>query len=332
MAKYYFFSKRGDLSLSDPISFNEGVGASPVGGYGSPFPPEILAYIASNGALFYPFRGADAIQALLGEMVDAVLLTVAQTPADWLDGEYSGFRFHVYSADALGAFTYVLGPDAPPPPPPYTLVDFVQAVNADVLRINLTDAQAGADAKRIELGLSKGAYMSELIVKAEDSTLPALITFGFLMGDWPVAERLDALTAFVARQVNSPGYQATANPRLGGYEAMGLGLSDTAAFQAYGGGPDQDFVVRVYNFAFERAPTTAQVNHFRQQIDYFEALYLGAGVPADVALMRAQGAVFGQMFGYAAAEPGNDHHDAAKAYLQNAANGVALAGVSSMVE
>lgn len=52
------------------------------------------------------------------------------------------------------------------------------------------------------------------------------------------------------------------------------------------------------------------------------------GVPADVAALRAEGAVVGQMLGYAATEAGNDYADAAQEFLRDATDGIAYYGSS----
>jgi hypothetical protein len=69
------------------------------------------------------------------------------------------------------------------------------------------------------------------------------------------------------------------------------------------------------------------VTHFQNQLDYFEGLYLGAGITSSIAVARARGAVVGQMLGFASHETGNDYHDAAVAFLQDASNGTTNYGI-----
>src|SRR5690606_7661417 len=114
--------------------------------------------------------------------------------------------------------------------------------------------------------------------------------------------------AFVHNQVFSPNYQATSDPRLGGYEAIGLALAELSPVVSTANGKsDAEFVAQRYSSIFGRAASAAQTAHFVNQVDHFEALYIGAGIDAAASAGKARGAAFGQMLGYAAKETGNPY-------------------------
>jgi hypothetical protein len=156
-------------------------------------------------------------------------------------------------------------------------------------------------------GQTASAYIKALLAgEAKDSTIPSLVVYDAMLSRTPDAAGLDGLAAFVHSQVFSKGYQATANPRLGGYEAMGLALADLSpVITANSGQSESDFVRKSYATIFGHAATEAQVNHFVSQVDYFESLYIGVGIPDAAASVKARGAAYGQMLGFAAEEAGN---------------------------
>ena len=198
-----------------------------------------------------------------------------------------------------------------------------------VLRIEPTSEQANEDAAQLDAGQTFSAYVSSLIAQADDSTIPALIVPNFVTGLTPTSAHLDALAAFAQVQWNSYSAQGVGDPDLGPYEALGLGLSETAEFKAkFGAAQDTAFIVGAYLEAFGRAATGSQVAHFQGQLDFFENLYLSVGIADDVAAIRARGAAVGQMLGFAASEAENDYADAAVAFLTDAADGSASYGTS----
>jgi hypothetical protein len=203
--------------------------------------------------------------------------------------------------------------------PAAPLYDFAAAARGAILRGGSSDYLAFSDSKA---GTNVG-IVSALVAKAEDSTIPAVIAYQDILGRTPSSAQLDSLAGYVSSQINSTGYQSTANPRLGGYEAMGLGLSGTPEFAAkFGGGTEAAMVSAEYQHLFGRAASAAQVDHFVSQIDYFEGLYVGAGISEADAAIKARGAVIGQMLGHAAGEKA-DIHDAAAAWLGKLADGAA---------
>lgn len=156
-------------------------------------------------------------------------------------------------------------------------------------------------------GKTTAAYVTELLNgPAKDSTIPAIMAYSSMLGRAPDKAALDNLAKFVSEQVNSVGYQATSDPRLGGFEAMGLALADLAPSVASSSGKtDAAFASDTYQMIFGRTANAMQVSHFSSQIDYFEGLYTGVGINGASAAIKARGAVFGQMLGYAAKEDTN---------------------------
>lgn len=207
------------------------------------------------------------------------------------------------------------------------LLQSVQSAAVAILRTTLSTDQAQSDAGKLASGMTMGAYLAQLVEKAQDSTIPAVIVYDFVFGTTPDSAHLNALAPFVNTQIFSPGYQATNDPRLGGYEAMGLGLATTPQFSSlFSQGADSSFITSAYNTAFGRAPLAAQVDHFLDQIHYFEGLYVSAGIDSPTASIDARGAVLGQIIGIAASEANNHLALAAENYLVAVANGTASYG------
>jgi hypothetical protein len=156
-------------------------------------------------------------------------------------------------------------------------------------------------------GQSASAFVAELLNgAAKDSTIPALMAYKAMLGSAPGAAKMDGLAHFVHGQIFSPGYQATNDPRLGGFEAMGLALAEiSAAIASSATKGNAAFASESYSKIFGREAGTLQVSHFVAQIDYFEQLYLGAGISLDTASTKARGAMYGQMLGHAAKEDSN---------------------------
>ena len=228
---------------------------------------------------------------------------------------FAGRQFTLIGVERI-AFTdgtLSIDPSAP-------FFDFAASARASVLRTAPSDFRSYNDA--VEIAASgKQAYLAKLLAAAEDRTMPALIVYDAILGRTPDAAHLDALTDFVDSQIHSAGYQATLAPRLGGYEAMGLGLAETSEFASrYGKGSNTEVVSSAYQEFFGRPASEAQISHFTGQIGYFETLYVSAGISSEAAALKARGAALGQMIGYAAEEP-TPTRGAAQAWLTEAANG-----------
>lgn len=136
----------------------------------------------------------------------------------------------------------------------------------------------------------------------EAAAVTSVVTF--FTGEAPIPEKQAALEAFVNLQFEAYSAMGVANPAMGPYEALGRGFAETIEFeQKYGKQTEADFIYARYQDVFGRAPSTVQQAHFQAQIDYFEALYEGAGINSEQADLFAKGAVLGQMLGHAALDP-----------------------------
>jgi hypothetical protein len=92
------------------------------------------------------------------------------------------------------------------------------------------------------------------------------------------------------------------------WQALGQALSEVSGFFNSTYGPmtlpnDSTFVDEAYESAFGFAPGQAQIDHFTQQVDYFESIYTVSGAYGTDAAridLLARGAVYGQMLGISA--------------------------------
>lgn len=207
-------------------------------------------------------------------------------------------------------------------------VTTVETASRGILREVFSSIEANADALRVDKGLSPAAYGAELIERAQQSTVPALLVADFIEGVTPLSARLDSLTAFAQAQYDSYLRSGVMDARLGPYEALGLGFSGTIQFkEAFGAGTDATYIDDAYSSAFRIAPSDAQLTHFLEQDSYFEARYLAAGLEAAEAALQARGAVFGQILGFAALAADSPYQAAAAAFLNDAADGDVAYGV-----
>jgi hypothetical protein len=231
------------------------------------------------------------------------------------------------TADDIAGAQFLYGPHHASPNESAVVVAF-----DGVLRTQPSTAELAAGITALDTGTPLSTLVQQLIAAAGDSTIPSLIVADFVNGVTPTSQKLDQLAAFAESQYAYYAAMGVANPALGPYEALGMGHAETAAFIADFGLAigDGTMIASAYQQAFGRAPTQAQAQHFQAQVDYFEGLYATAGLSAETGSLRARGAVVGQMLGYAAAEAGNDHADAARAFLVDASDGSVLYGTSLM--
>jgi uncharacterized repeat protein (TIGR02059 family) len=215
---------------------------------------------------------------------------------------------------------------------PVTEADVGRVFSA--LTLPIPDGEAASVVAAIKAGtLTLDAYIASLIPRVQDTMLPALVVSQFF-GSTPSQEHLAALSAFNAEQLAAYTKQGVLEPRIGPYEALGLGVSETIAFGGkYAALSDTDFVAKAYQDVFGRLPGADQAKHFAAQILYFETLYAGAGQTTAQADLHAKGAILGQMLGFAAiTEAANhDYDDAAIAFLQSAAKGQAQYGEGMLI-
>ena len=120
-------------------------------------------------------------------------------------------------------------------------------------------------------GTDLAVYEEQLIERAETSTQAALLISQIVLGKVPVnGAKLDSLAAFAQDQFDYYSSLGVARPELGPYEALGRGFASTPEFAALSNGKeDGQFVTDVYVLAFGNGPTSPQVQHFINQIEYF---------------------------------------------------------------
>jgi hypothetical protein len=127
-------------------------------------------------------------------------------------------------------------------------------------------------------------------------------------GVLPTQAHYANLVSFGQGQFKSYEKAGVANPALGPFEALGKALAadptTTAKFAArFGANSDSSFLEQVYDFVFDKPLAIDAKAALQAQIDYFEGLYLGAGIGSESASLQARGAVFGQVIGYVFVDP-----------------------------
>lgn len=190
------------------------------------------------------------------------------------------------------------------------------------------------DAEKVLAAIKNGeisfeAFLDKLVEDARPTVLPGLVMTQYF-GANPSEQHLSDLITFSSVQLEFYTKMGVLNPALGPYEALGLGLSETQAFQSrYGALSDTDFLSSAYADVFGNAPGSAQAVHFADQIAYFENLYVGAGQTEAQADLHAKGAVLGQMVGFATIFEAHSlsYDDVAIRFLKDAAIGQAAYGM-----
>jgi Ca2+-binding RTX toxin-like protein len=114
----------------------------------------------------------------------------------------------------------------------------------------------------------------------------------------------DNLTNFADLQHTYGSSIGVADPMLYTWEALGQALCEAApAFDYLADQPTTaDFVAQAYAEAFGHGPGQAQIEHFVDQVEYFESIYADSGAYGSAARIEllARGAVYGQMLGISA--------------------------------
>ena len=136
------------------------------------------------------------------------------------------------------------------------------------------------------------------------SSAAAIAATSLFTGNVPTPARYAALVDFAKTQFQSYTAMGVGNPSLGPFEALGKAFAADAstkgAFATYfGGGTNSTFVDSAYGYVYGAAPTAGAHASLVSQVDYFTALYKGAGIGAADAQLQARGAVLGQIVGYA---------------------------------
>jgi phosphodiesterase/alkaline phosphatase D-like protein len=129
----------------------------------------------------------------------------------------------------------------------------------------------------------------------------------------PDAAELNVLIEFTTPQYAYGKQIGVIDPAIYAYEALGVTLAGSATLFQNTWGPsnpmypnsaagDAQFASDAYASVFGHPGNSAQVQHFVDQLDFFEGLYTAAGVfgsAANIDLL-ARGAIYGQMLGFEA--------------------------------
>ena len=191
---------------------------------------------------------------------------------------------------------------------PFTLTDFIEM---DVLGFKLN------------------------LQSADNVALPALATYQKMYGATPSSTELWILKEFDAAQSLYGQLIGVLDPTVYVYQALGAALasgSDTGSKTfANTWGPlaiasDTTFTNQAYANVFATPGTSAQIQHFIDQINFFKSLYTASGAYGSDASqidLLARGAIYGQMLGVKAENP------VAMASIDSAPTEASLIGVSS---
>lgn len=131
----------------------------------------------------------------------------------------------------------------------------------------------------------------------------AIDTTLIFTGQAPADGRLADLGEFAELQYRAYAAAGVMNPTLGPFEAFGKAYAsdpttrDLFASQ-YGSLSEDSFLDKGYTAVFGVAPSAEARTALAQQIQYFNGLYLGAGIDPASAALEARGAVLGQIVGY----------------------------------
>jgi hemolysin type calcium-binding protein len=148
-----------------------------------------------------------------------------------------------------------------------------------------------------------------------DLTTPALTTYQKMYGVAPSSAELSVLVQFNSAQCAYGVQIQVQDPTVYVYSALGQALaegSDTGstAFKSTWGpiaiSSDATFAVQAYANVFGVASTPAQIQHFVDQLNFYESIYTASGAfgtDANRIDLLARGAIFGQMLGVEAEIP-----------------------------
>jgi glucose/arabinose dehydrogenase len=143
-------------------------------------------------------------------------------------------------------------------------------------------------------------------------TTPSITTYTKMYGVSPSAAEVNKLVVFATDQFNYASKIQVADPLIYVYEALGAALatvSDTGSvvFKNTWGpstiASDVAFVSLAYVDVFGHAGSSAQIQHFVDQINFLTGLYNASGAygtDANLIDLLARGAIYGQMLSFAA--------------------------------
>ena len=208
--------------------------------------------------------------------------------------------------------------------PPYDVVfDFQNVTLSNVtMTANTITIDYGKNQsvtyKYTSLALVSGVHVdgNELFITVRGIPAPAFsaksagtIVYTAEFGIAPDATELNILNQFTQAQFDYGQKIGVMDPSVYAFQALGVALASGPHFQDTFGPTnvlypvssvgDVHFVDDSYASVFGHAGTAAQVQHFVDQLNFFEALYTAAGTFASASNidLLARGAVYGQMLG-----------------------------------
>jgi probable HAF family extracellular repeat protein len=157
------------------------------------------------------------------------------------------------------------------------------------------------------LGTTDTIVYTPLVFSADTA---ALLVYTKEYGALPSLNEQSVLVPFTTSQYAYGQQIGVMDPVVYAYQALGLGLASTATLFQNSFGPsnpaypnsaagDAQFAADAYASVFGHPGTSAQVQHFVDQLSFFETLYSASGAfgtPANIDLL-ARGAIYGQMLG-----------------------------------
>ena len=195
----------------------------------------------------------------------------------------------------------------------YTLDNTNPAVNA------LNDGQTLTDAFTYQIsdghGGTSSAALTVTIQGTTDTGLFSPETAGTIAytaeyGAAPTETELGVLVQFTTAQYAYGQHIGVMDPTVYAFESLGVALASTAQKFQNTFGPsnpkfpastagDEQFAIDAYASVFGHSGNQDQIQHFVEQLYYFENLYKSAGVfgSAQNIDLLARGAIYGQMLG-----------------------------------
>lgn len=149
---------------------------------------------------------------------------------------------------------------------------------------------------------------SDVVVSLIDYEGAALTVYSAMNSVLPTDATIANLINFEKLQYEYGTSIGVSDPLIFMYQALGQALAEGAASFPSTYGPlavpsDATFAAEAYEAAFGFAPGQGQIDHFVQQVDYFESIYTVSGAYGTDAAridLLARGAVYGQMLGISA--------------------------------
>lgn len=173
----------------------------------------------------------------------------------------------------------------------------------ELREIRFLTGAAAQEAAAINAGTStEFAYSTALANQiGVHCTQPALCVSNYIEGVVPASGTLTVRAVFCQQQYNAYVAQGVADPSIGPYEALGSAFANVPAFtNLIAGKTATQNITAAYLYAIPSPPSPpgqAQIDHFTAQYNYFNNLYITAGIAPAQANLQAWGAVIGQIIG-----------------------------------